>query len=65
MFPAISQAAMISSPCLGVCRMDSEGLCVGCHRSLREIAGWSAMSEQQRQQLMRETLPLRAAERKV
>ncbi|WP_341676876.1 DUF1289 domain-containing protein [Niveibacterium sp. SC-1] len=31
------------SPCCGVCRLDAEGrLCLGCLRSLEEIAAWSS-----------------------
>lgn len=30
------------SPCINVCRMDAQGkLCLGCQRTLEEIAGWS------------------------
>lgn len=30
------------SPCTLVCTMDARtGLCLGCHRTLDEIAGWS------------------------
>ncbi|MCL5968430.1 MAG: DUF1289 domain-containing protein [Betaproteobacteria bacterium] len=40
----------LPSPCVGVCRMDAaSGLCLGCWRTLDEIAHWSAYSpEQQR-----------------
>lgn len=32
-----------SSPCVLVCVMDSRsGLCLGCHRTIAEIAGWSS-----------------------
>ena len=27
-----------ASPCVGVCRMDAAGLCIGCRRTLAEIA---------------------------
>ena len=38
--------APVASPCNSVCRMDDiTGLCLGCHRTLDEIAGWSAMDE--------------------
>jgi len=31
-----------ASPCRGVCRLDEEGrLCLGCLRTLDEIAAWS------------------------
>lgn len=48
-----------SSPCTGICTIDdSRGLCLGCGRSLVEIAGWSGMTEPQRLALMA-TLPER------
>lgn len=53
----------ILSPCIGVCRLDGEGLCVGCHRSGEEIAAWAGMSEAQRLHFMDEVLPARAAQR--
>lgn len=37
---------MTQSPCINVCRMDpASGLCVGCFRTLDEIAGWSRADE--------------------
>ncbi len=39
-------AAAVPSPCISVCRMDAAGaLCLGCHRTLAEIAAWSTMSD--------------------
>ena len=36
----------VESPCIGVCRMmDDEIMCVGCHRTLSEIADWSRLTE--------------------
>ena len=32
----------VPSPCVSVCRMDAERLfCIGCLRTIPEIAGWS------------------------
>lgn len=34
-----------TSPCIGVCQIEPRtGLCLGCARSMDEIAGWLAMS---------------------
>ncbi len=34
------------SPCVGVCRLDEHGVyCVGCLRTLSEIAAWSKLTE--------------------
>jgi predicted Fe-S protein YdhL (DUF1289 family) len=50
---------MIESPCVKVCTLDARsGLCLGCGRSVDEIARWSAMSAAERARVMRE-LPSR------
>ncbi len=46
-------AAPISSPCVKVCIVDPmSALCIGCGRTLDEIAGWGAMSEAERSAAM-------------
>jgi predicted Fe-S protein YdhL (DUF1289 family) len=50
----------IESPCVKVCVVDPRtGLCLGCHRTVEEIAGWSAMTPEARRVVMVE-LPERA-----
>lgn len=47
------------SPCVNICVMHpTEGICVGCFRTLEEIAGWGAMPADQRRTIMAE-LPAR------
>lgn len=41
------------SPCRKVCRLDEEGMCVGCFRMLDEIANWSIMSNPERMEVLR------------
>ncbi|HXV01672.1 MAG TPA: DUF1289 domain-containing protein [Caulobacteraceae bacterium] len=49
----------IVTPCVKVCIVDGEsGLCLGCFRTLGEVARWSALSERERDVLMEE-LPSR------
>ena len=49
-----------ASPCVKICVMHpAEGLCVGCLRTLDEIAGWGRMSPQARQAVL-DALPDRA-----
>lgn len=51
--PSTPTATNVASPCTNVCRIsDDTGLCEGCLRSLQEIAAWSAMSDQQRLQVL-------------
>lgn len=50
----------IESPCTKVCVIHPEArICVGCHRSMDEIAGWSRMDAEARREIMA-ALPDRA-----
>lgn len=47
------------SPCIKICALDQTGVfCVGCGRSLDEIAIWSSANEQERRVIL-EQLPER------
>ena len=49
----------IATPCVKICILDREnGLCLGCLRTLAEVAGWTAFSDAERAAIMAE-LPLR------
>ena len=50
----------IRTPCIGVCELDEAGRCLGCYRSVDEIAGWSSLGEAERERLIHEVLPRRA-----
>jgi hypothetical protein len=51
----------VPSPCNSVCRMDADGrYCIGCFRTLDEIAGWAAFDDGRRR-LIWQQLPLRRA----
>lgn len=51
----------ISTPCIKVCAVSGQtGLCIGCGRSLNEIARWASLSEAERQTIMA-ALPARMA----
>jgi predicted Fe-S protein YdhL (DUF1289 family) len=50
----------VESPCVKVCLVHPEaGICIGCHRTIEEIAAWSAMTPAARRAVMAE-LPARA-----
>jgi len=44
----------VPSPCVNVCRLDPQGLCVGCRRTLDEIAEWPSASESRRREILRD-----------
>lgn len=47
--------APIRTPCVKVCVVDGEsGLCLGCYRTLREVAGWASFTDAEREALMAE-----------
>jgi len=53
--------AEIESPCVRLCTIHPETrLCLGCARTIDEIASWSQMSPGQRREVMA-ALPLRRA----
>ena len=47
------------SPCIGICQMDDDsGYCIGCGRTIEEIAGWGSASAEQQQETLAQ-LPTR------
>ncbi|WP_374662152.1 DUF1289 domain-containing protein [Inhella sp.] len=59
--PLPSPGAPVASPCINVCRMDAaSGLCLGCARTLDEIAAWSQAGPADKQAVLRQ-LPARRA----
>jgi len=51
----------VPSPCISVCRIDdASGLCVGCLRTLDEIAAWGALDDTARRRVW-EAIVLRRA----
>ena len=43
----------IESPCVKICVLHPEArICLGCHRTADEIAGWSRMSREARREVM-------------
>jgi predicted Fe-S protein YdhL (DUF1289 family) len=51
--------AVIETPCTKVCIVEQRaGLCLGCGRTLGEIANWTAFTDRERSQIMAE-LPRR------
>jgi predicted Fe-S protein YdhL (DUF1289 family) len=52
-------AAPMETPCVKTCTLDARsGLCLGCGRTINEIAAWGRMSDAERARIMAE-LPAR------
>jgi uncharacterized protein len=42
--PVVEAAEHVASPCVSVCVLDADGaFCLGCFRTLDEIAAWSLL----------------------
>ncbi len=42
----------VQSPCVRNCCLDDDDICVGCHRAIAEITGWSAADNHQRNEIL-------------
>ncbi len=43
----------VPSPCIDICELDQTGQwCLGCGRSLEEIASWAAASDNERRAIL-------------
>jgi predicted Fe-S protein YdhL (DUF1289 family) len=49
---AALKPAAVASPCVDICRLDAQGLCIGCRRTLGEIAEWSQASDTRRLEIL-------------
>jgi uncharacterized protein len=56
--PRETSPAPPESPCVGVCTPGDDDFCLGCFRSLEEIARWTLMSPAEQWDVV-EQLPLR------
>ena len=40
----------MKSPCINVCKLNSaQNICVGCYRSIGEIASWASLTDKEKQ----------------
>ncbi|OLU28669.1 DUF1289 domain-containing protein [Pseudomonas sp. PA15(2017)] len=42
----------VASPCVHVCALDEEDICIGCQRNVDEITRWSRMANDERRQVL-------------
>lgn len=49
--PAVANDDPAASPCVGICRVDGQDVCVGCGRTIDEITQWSRSDVARRLQI--------------
>lgn len=42
----------VKSPCRNVCTLDNKGKCVGCFRTIEEIANWSLYPDSDKRKVL-------------
>ncbi|MCE5362567.1 DUF1289 domain-containing protein [Pseudomonas anguilliseptica] len=48
----MSNERPVASPCVHVCALDDEDICIGCQRSVAEITRWSLMDNSERREVL-------------
>jgi predicted Fe-S protein YdhL (DUF1289 family) len=43
----------VPSPCVSICALNDDDICVGCYRSAREITEWMLMDDSERREVLR------------
>lgn len=43
---------VVVSPCVGICALNNDDLCVGCYRTGFEISGWGGMDKNERRAVL-------------
>lgn len=55
-----SMSKPIKSPCVSICCLDDDDICLGCYRSCDEICQWGSMDNEARKEVMK-----KVAEREI
>lgn len=45
--------AQVKSPCVSLCALNEDDICVGCYRSLKEISGWVRYDNREKREVLR------------
>ena len=49
---AAKKRQVVSSPCVNVCALDENDICIGCHRSAVEIGRWTQMTDTEKREVL-------------
>ncbi|MDX1369550.1 DUF1289 domain-containing protein [Pseudomonas sp.] len=48
----MEQERPVASPCVQVCALDDDDICIGCQRNVAEITRWGRMDNTERRQVL-------------
>ncbi|WP_411383892.1 DUF1289 domain-containing protein [Pseudomonas sp. L7] len=43
----------VASPCVNVCALDEQDICIGCQRTVQEITRWARMANDERRAVLK------------
>jgi len=49
----MQQQRAVPSPCISVCALDDNHICIGCFRSADEISNWRVLGDDKKRQVYR------------
>ncbi|WP_250657714.1 DUF1289 domain-containing protein [Alkalimarinus coralli] len=49
----VKDESVVVSPCIGICALDENDVCVGCYRTGLEISHWGGMDASERNEVLR------------
>lgn len=49
----MSHATPVRSPCVNICALDDDDVCLGCYRTSEEITRWGIMTNDERGAVMK------------
>jgi hypothetical protein len=47
------KSEIVTSPCVGICSLDDEDVCIGCQRTGQEISSWGGMTESEKKLVLK------------
>lgn len=50
----MSEEKPVKSPCISVCALNTDDICVGCYRTALEITDWVMYSNEQKREVLQQ-----------
>lgn len=51
--PVAARKEIVKSPCIGVCALDDNDVCIGCFRSAKEIGDWGRVDNEGKRAILK------------
>ena len=55
----------VPSPCISVCLLDTNDVCVGCYRTADEITEWMTCDDAQKEEILKVCIERRKADQSI